>query len=264
AGVLDSRDDAYPGGVKLYRRDSNSDGEWSLVGGAASANSSTGVVTYNNIAQFSQFVLIEDESALPVELSSFTASAEDNKVTLKWKTETEVENYGFEIERSRKSEVRSQNSEIRNVEWEKVGFVEGAGNSNSPKEYSFIDDLNHYLTLTRLTYRLKQIDTDGSFKYSDEVEVDVKLIPTEFALAQNYPNPFNPVTVISWQLPVSSKVMLKIYDILGNEVSILVNEEQAAGNYEVKFDGSNLSSGIYYYRIQAANFVNTRKLILLK
>ncbi len=264
AGVLDSRDDAYPGGVKLYRRDSNSDGEWSLVGGAASANSSTGVVTFNNITQFSQFVLIEDESALPVELSSFTASAEDNKVTLKWKTETEVDNYGFEIERSRKSEIRSQNSEIRNVEWEKVGFVEGAGNSNSPKEYSFIDDLNHNLNLTRLTYRLKQIDTDGSFKYSDEVEVDVKLIPTEFALAQNYPNPFNPVTVISWQLPVSSKVMLKIYDILGNEVSILVNEEQAAGNYEVKFDGSNLSSGIYYYRIQAANFVNTRKLILLK
>jgi len=110
---------------------------------------------------------------------------------------------------------------------------------------------------------LKQIDIDGSIKYSDEVEVNVES-PKEFALAQNYPNPFNPSTAISYQLSAASDVTLKVYDMLGNEAATLVNENKPAGNYEVKFDGSKLASGIYFYKLKAGNFVQTKKLILMK
>jgi hypothetical protein len=115
---------------------------------------------------------------------------------------------------------------------------------------------------SKFFYRLKQIDNDGKFAYSDEVEV--MIIPTIFELAQNYPNPFNPSTTIKYQLPISSKVTLKMYDVLGNEVITLLNEEKEAGAYEVIFNASNYSSGIYFYRLQAGSFVETKKMILLK
>jgi len=277
ASILDARADTNPGGVKLYRRDSNSDGDWTFVASASSANSTTGEVTFTEIASFSQFAIGEDESALPVELTSFSASTENNKAILKWKTATEVNNYGFSIERNGETENGG------NGEWIEIGFVLGSGNSNSPKEYSFIDELlTLALNLTQtLKYRLKQVDTDGLYKYSDEVEVTYNFLPTEFKLFQNYPNPFNPVTKISWQSPVSSWQTLKVYDILGNEIATLVNEEKNAGRYEILFsakgrsasggDGINLSSGIYYYQIRCgklpdgkAGFVDTKKFILIK
>ena len=186
---------------------------------------------------------------LPVELSLFTADLLFDKVKLSWKTETEVNNYGFEIERSTSAN-----------DWNKIGFIEGYGNSNSPKSYSFVD--NNLIGGSKFKYRLKQIDNDGQFEYSKVVEVEV--LPTTFALYQNYPNPFNPVTTIRYQLPKESKVVIKIYDMLGSEVMELLNEQKELGIYEVDFNASNLSSGIYLYKLQAGDFVESKKMILLK
>jgi hypothetical protein len=203
---------------------------------------------------------------LPVELSSFTAELSGDKIILNWQTETEVNNYGFEIERQ-KLEARSKKIEER---WEKVGFVEGSGNSNSQKEYSFIDDKpsEGFKNLGGLDgilqYRLKQIDFDGKIEYSNIVEVEVNTLPMNFALEQNYPNPFNPSTSIEYSVPNSEYVSLKVYDILGNEVATLVNEQKSAGNYEVKFNASSLTTGMYIYKIQAGSFIKVRKMMLVK
>lgn len=201
-------------------------------------------------------------SALPVELTSFRAECRVNSVELKWTTATEVNNYGFNVE-----------LRIENGEWKTLGFVNGHGNSNSPKNYSFTDNLantlantldlalNHNLNL--LQYRLKQIDFDGKYEYSDVVEVKIET-PANFKLAQNFPNPFNPTTAISYQLPTSSYVTLKVYDGLGREVATLVNEMKEAGNYSVRFNACKISSGIYFYTINAGNFSDTKKLLLTK
>jgi hypothetical protein len=190
------------------------------------------------------------DNPLPVELSSFAAKMYDqDKVKLNWSTQTEVNNYGFNVER-----------QTQCGQWEKVGFVNGNGNSNSPKEYSFID--KSLIGGSKFLYRLKQVDNDGQFEYSEAVEVEV--VPTQFELSQNYPNPFNPSTKIRYQLPQESKVVIKIYNILGSEVMELVNDKREAGVYEVEFNASNLSSGTYIYKIAADNFVQTKKMILLK
>jgi photosystem II stability/assembly factor-like uncharacterized protein len=191
---------------------------------------------------------------LPVELTSFTGMAIGNDIKLKWTTATEVNNFGFEIERSSSSSNPGYN------EWEIIGFVEGNGNSNSPKSYSFID--SDPIGSNIFSYRLKQIDNDGRFEYSNEVEVRITL--TEFALFQNYPNPFNPSTTISYSLANSEMISIKVYDIIGNEVAELVNKYQQAGNYNISFDASNLPSGIFFYSIKAGSFFKTRKMILLK
>jgi len=192
---------------------------------------------------------------LPVELTSFTANHADGKVMLCWQTATEVNNYGFEIQRSVFSDQLSAEN------WEKIGFVEGHGNSNSPKDYFFTDDSPLSGTVQ---YRLKQIDNDGKYDFSKEVEIMVTALPKAFALEQNYPNPFNPSTIISYQLPVKSNVELKIYDLLGNEVAALVNEQKEAGSYQVQFDGSKLSSGVYFYKLHAKGVALTKKLLLMK
>jgi len=198
------------------------------------------------------------EAPLPVELSSFTALVEKESVRLSWRTETEVNNYGFEVERTSSSTTSGRD------EWEKIGFVEGHGNSNSPKDYSYLDE--NPFGGSKFKYRLKQIDNDGKYEYSDEVELEI--IPTEFALYQNYPNPFNPATKIRYQLPKESKVILKLYDILGSEVITLLNEQKEPGVYEVEFSAiggaTQLSSGTYIYRIVADGFVDTKKMILMK
>jgi hypothetical protein len=215
-------------------------------------------------------------SPLPVELISFTSSNINNKVLLNWQTATEVNNYGFEIERS-----VAQISNLCN-NWEKIGFVAGHGNSNSPKDYSFIDENP---PSGKIQYRLKQIDTDGSFEYSHVVEVETET-PKQFSLEQNYPNPFNPSTTIKYSIPSvmvrqahhdnadvtlsQSKsdihVTLKIYDILGREVATLVDEYQKPGTYNYQLSTSNyqLSSGVYFYKLQSGSFTQTKKLILLK
>jgi len=165
-----------------------------------------------------------------------------------------LNNAGFEVERSALSAERQA--------WEKIGFVTGKGTTTEIINYSFVDD---ELLTQKTYYRLKQVDFDGTFSYSDEVVVDVNA-PLTFSLAQNYPNPFNPSTVINYQLPVAGLVTLKVFDVLGNEVVTLVNEEKNAGSYNAQFTMNNvqLSSGIYFYKLQAGSFVDTKKMILLK
>ena len=176
-------------------------------------------------------------------------------------TETEVNNYGFEIERLvRKFGLGSGEPEV-SKEWKKVGFVQGYGNSNSPKEYSFIDKdiiAGSYL------YRLKQFDTDGSYEYSNVIEAEVKIELNDFKLGQNYPNPFNPSTKIEFIISSQQLVVLKVYDVLGNEIATLVNEIKQPGTYEVKFNANNFSSGIYFYSIIADKFVQTREMVFLR
>ncbi|MEP0860054.1 MAG: T9SS type A sorting domain-containing protein [Ignavibacterium sp.] len=191
---------------------------------------------------------------IPVELSSFTATVTGNEVQLNWTTVTETNNKGFEVQRS------VILGEKRNLYWESIGFVNGKGTSTEINNYSY-NDKN--LKSGKYSYRLKQIDYDGSFKYSDEIYVNIENLKT-FSLEQNYPNPFNPSTKISWQSPVSSWQTLTVYDILGNEVTTLVDEYREAGIYEVEFDAENLSSGIYFYKLQAGNFIDTKKMILMR
>ena len=196
-------------------------------------------------------------SVLPVELSSFTAKALRNGgVKLDWRTETEVDNYGFEIERSQNNNKKLQD------EWQKIGFVEGNGNSNSPKEYSYMDEAINYGSYA---YRLKQIDTDGDFEYSKVIEVNAGNIPNGFVLEQNYPNPFNPSTLIKFAVAETQKAELTVIDLLGNEVATLFNDTAEGGKiYEKEFDASNLSSGIYFYQLKTDRRVENRKMLLIK
>jgi len=187
---------------------------------------------------------------IPVELTSFTASVTNSgQVMLNWETATEVNNQGFEIER------RTESSEFRTV-----AFVEGNGTTTEQRSYSYLDKtveqgVNYY--------RLKQVDFDGSYSYSDVVEVDVTA-PLVFELGQNYPNPFNPSTNIKFSVPESGNVRLAVYNLVGEEVAVLVDGFRQAGSFEVTFDASQLSSGVYLYKLQSANSVQTKKMMLLK
>jgi len=186
---------------------------------------------------------------IPIELISFTATSDGKEVILNWSTATETNNSGFSIER------KSANSE-----YSEIGFVPGFGTTTEPKSYSYTDT---EVSSGKYTYRLKQIDFDGTFEYSPEVEVEVSA-PLKFSLEQNYPNPFNPSTVISYQLPIGGNVTIKVYDILGNEVATLVYEYKPAGRYEVEFNPSSLPSGVYFYQLRAGDFVQTKKMVLMK
>ena len=202
---------------------------------------------------------------LPVELLSFTSAVETGKVVLHWKTATEVNNYGFDIERTSVKSGISNNVIPSGVEgWEKIGFVKGSGNSNSPKSYSFVDTDP---AGGNREYRLKQINTDGSFKYSNIIRLNTQ--PTDYKLYQNYPNPFNPVTKIRYSIPNVGthrdvSLRLDVYDILGRKIATLVNKKQQPGNYEITFDGSRFPSGIYLYRLQAGSYVSVKKLVIMK
>jgi photosystem II stability/assembly factor-like uncharacterized protein len=206
------------------------------------------------------------ESALPVELSAFTGSFKNHSVTLNWATKTEVNNFGFDIERA-----LVDNSSNKEQAFNKIGFVQGNGISNSPIEYSFTD--NSISNGNTYHYRLKQIDNNNQFNYSKTVEVQTGNIPDKFALSQNYPNPFNPSTKINYSLPSDSRVTLEIFDILGIRVAQLVNQDQSAGSYSIDFNSSlnkNFTSGVYIYKITAVdkstgnNFSAIKKMILLK
>ncbi len=185
---------------------------------------------------------------VPVELTSFSAAVVGNSVNLNWTTATETNNQGFEVQRSNGGEFRT------------IGFVDGHGTTTEPKAYSFTDSK---LANGEYTYRLKQVDFDGTFTYSTEVSVEVEL-PLEYSLEQNYPNPFNPSTTIKFSIAKDGFVKLVIYNMLGEEVTALVNGVQKAGRYEVTFDGSKLASGVYVYRLEAPNFISSKKLILLR
>ncbi|MEO8398309.1 MAG: T9SS type A sorting domain-containing protein [Ignavibacteriaceae bacterium] len=185
---------------------------------------------------------------VPVELVSFGALTVGNNVQLNWKTATEKNNSGFEIQRSIDKKVYST-----------IGFVQGRGTTSETSTYSYTDkDVKG-----KVFYRLKQIDLDGTFNLSPVVEVN-SLQPVQYQLAQNYPNPFNPTTTITYSIPQDNFVTIKVYNVLGNEVATLVNEQITSGSHKIDFNANKLSSGVYYYTIKAGNFVDTKKLILLK
>lgn len=194
---------------------------------------------------------------IPVELISFTAEVIKDEVRLEWQTATESNNQGFEIQ---KSEVKDQKSN-----WAKIGFVAGHGTTTEPKSYSFID--NNIIT-GYYKYRLKQIDYDGTFSYSKEKEVKVNFTLTELNLEQNYPNPFNSSTIIKYYLPEATNVSITVYDILGTEVNVLVDERKESGNYEVSFDAANLPSGVYVYKLETKNISGPqsikKKMVIIK
>jgi hypothetical protein len=194
-------------------------------------------------------VTVGSSTLLPVELVSFTATANRTSANLRWSTATEVNNYGFDVERRRTSE------------WEKIGFVPGVGTSSSPRYYSYTDN---NLSNGRYVYRIKQVNKDGSFSYRGMAEVEIVSAPEAFALIQNYPNPFNPSTRIQYSLEKAGPVSLKVYNVLGAEVATLVNGPQEAGSYTVPFTAQGLASGVYFYRLESGSFVSTKKLILMK
>ncbi len=198
--------------------------------------------------------------SLPVELTSFSASSTSDNIQLNWKTATESNNVGWEVEEKQ----NPLNPPLKNGEkdggWRKIGFVSGKGTTTEAQTYSFTLPITH--NSSQSFFRLKQIDADGKFVYSNELSVN--LVPETYSLSQNYPNPFNPKTIISYALPKSGKVVLKIYDVLGKEISVLENGFKESGRYSVNFDGSSLSSGMYFYKLESGGFSQVKKFQLVK
>ncbi len=203
----------------------------------------------NNPGTITNATWISSDAPLPVELTSFTGKINGSSVTLNWQTATEVNNYGFNVE-----------LRIANGEWKKIGFVQGHGNSNSPKEYLFTDSSP---LAGNVQYRLKQIDINGAYGYSKVVAINVDA-PNALILEQNYPNPFNPTSIIRYEIPQTGFVKISVYDGLGKEIRVLVNEEKSPGHYEIIFDAKELASGIYFYTIRTADFIQSKKMIILR
>jgi len=202
------------------------------------------------VSTLGQFTLGSTGSSLPVELLSFTGTVKDQKVYLNWITATEVNNYGFEVQRS---------TQIN--KWDVLGFVEGHGNSNSQKEYNFIDGESNPAGI--YYYRLRQIDNDGAYEYSNIIEINFN-VPDNFELSQNYPNPFNPSTTISFNLPKPGIVTLRVYNLMGEEIKTLVEGYKKAGVYRINFNAEDLASGMYLYRLSTNGFTETKKLLFMK
>lgn len=189
---------------------------------------------------------------VPVELTDFSAAVVNNNVTVNWATATETNNKGFSVERKAK-----------NGEWATIGFVNGKGNSTEITNYSYTDKEAVKLNSSKVSYRLKQVDLDGTTTYTKEIEVEITL-PNTLSLGQNYPNPFNPSTKINFELPENGMVTLKVYNVSGVEVATLVNRQMNLGRYDIAFDATSLSSGVYFYRLQFGNQVITRKMVVMK
>lgn len=215
------------------------------------ANLNFAIFDNNNATLWSIGTLTNLSFETPVELTSFSLSKGDNEAILYWETATEKNNSGFEVERK-----------IQDGEWQKIGFVSGKGTSTIPQTYTFRDK---NLTESRnYYYRLKQVDYNGYFEYSKVMYIYIDVKPRDYSLSANYPNPFNPTTTIHFSIPENVHVTLQVYDAIGNHVQTLVDESRSAGKYEVTFDAAKLASGVYYYRLQAGQFLQTKKLLLMK
>ncbi len=196
-----------------------------------------------------KFPLTIIDNVTPVELISFTVNLKDGNAILNWNTATELNNKGFEIQKN------------NNGKWNIIGFVDGKGTTSNASGYNFIDK---NLSNIKNLYRLKQVDFNGTYRYSGIVELNSPNAVFSFELNQNFPNPFNPATKISFEISDFGFVSLKVYDILGNEVANLINEEKPSGKYTVEFDAASLSSGLYLYKLQAGKYSQTKKMVLLK
>jgi hypothetical protein len=195
---------------------------------------------------------LQGVTVLPVELTTFTASVSQFTTVIAWKTATEVNNARFDIERQ----------PVTTQQWTTVGSVAGAGTSNAPHNYSYTDNVG---TAGMYSYRLKQIDHDGAFTYSQQIEVAVGVAPNVFALGQNYPNPFNPTTNIQFTVPSDGRATLKIFNTLGQEVTTLFDGVATAGEYhQATFDASHLASGMYFSQLVFGGKMQVKKMLLLK
>jgi len=192
----------------------------------------------------------------PVELTSFSAVQIDSNIKLQWSTATEINNHGFEIE---KQLVKGG----KNISWHTIAFKEGHGTTSEKVNYPY-EDNNIDRSASFIRYRLKQKDYNGTFEYSNVVEISINTTSIDFGLKQNYPNPFNPTTTITYSLPKSTFVTLKVYDIIGEEIAELVNEKKDSGTYDVTWNAQNIPSGVYFYKITAGEYSKTIKMILLK
>lgn len=195
-------------------------------------------------------VRLDVYNLIPVELESFTAEAGGNDVHLTWTTATETNNSGFSVERKKTTDKN----------WTEAAFIEGKGTTTEKSVYTYTDkDVAGGI----YSYRLKQVDLDGTVSYSSEIEVNVE-IPEDFALYQNYPNPFNPATTIKFALPEASQVTVTVYNQLGEQVEQLTGGILEAGYHEITWNAMNYASGVYFYRIEAGNFNDIKKMMLLK
>jgi hypothetical protein len=252
--------------------DMNNDGILDIIGGSFEFGGATSTNLYawntgltyfpdrivNPVYQFNAAHdgVYNGNGVIPVELISYNAVVNDDDVTLRWSTSTELNNSHYEIFR---------NDVL-------IAVVDGNGTTTTQSDYSYVDE---NLSSGSYSYTLIQIDFDGTKKNLGTIELSLNEIPKEFSLSQNYPNPFNPVTKISYSISdINSFVQLKVFDVLGHEVATLVNEVQPAGTYDIEFpviggsasgeNASGLSSGIYFYTLKAGNFYKTKKMILLK
>jgi hypothetical protein len=253
AWMIQSITPAHPDYAHLVAYFKFDEGSGIIVNDSSSAHDNVGVLV-NSPAW-----VVAD---LPVELTSFTASANGLNAVLTWKTSTEINNAGFEIERTPAHPSPLTGEGQGGGSWTTVGSVAGAGTSNSPKSYSFTDKVRRAGTYS---YRLKQIDHNGAFKYSQEIQVQVGAAPKVFDLSQNYPNPFNPTTAIAFTVPSDGPTTLKVYNTLGQEVATLFNNVAKAGEFhQATFDGSRLASGIYFARLESGGKQMMKKMIMVK
>ena len=197
--------------------------------------------------------------SLPVALASFTASVVNDNVLLQWRTLSEIENSGFEVQRSQS--IPTHFTPLPN------SFTPGFGTTSEPHDYSYTDST---VFPSLWYYRLRQISQDGSWNLLGPISIDVLTgveenpLPTEYALSQNYPNPFNPTTTISFTLPVEARVTLELFDMLGRSVGKVLDVTMQQGYHSVGVDASALASGVYMYRLRAGEFVQTRKMVVNK
>jgi photosystem II stability/assembly factor-like uncharacterized protein len=197
--------------------------------------------------------ILTTDNPTPVELTSFTAKPDKDNLLLEWQTSTEINNKGFEIQRS---DISSNYSN-----WNVIGFVEGSGSTTKESNYSYLDK---NLKQGKYVYKLIQIDFDGTRAQLHRVNVAINYQPVKYELDQNYPNPFNPATLINYQIPENGFVTLKVFNTVGKEVATLVNERQTNGSYSINFNASNLPSGLYIYQLRINNFVSSKKMLLIK
>jgi len=226
--------------------------DWSLIGDNSSGAQLLFATPLTNV-QMSKLGMDTSWTVVPVELTSFTGTANNLDVMLKWSTATELNNNGFEVQRK----VDKQFSTVK--------FIKGNGTTTDRHDYSFIDK---QLQPGMYTYRLKQIDLNGKYEFSKSVEVQV-VVGLSYALGQNYPNPFNPETAIKFTIPQAGRVFIKVFDVTGKEVATLVDKEMQAGSYETSWfgrdnNGYNVSTGVYLLKMTSGNFVQSRKMMFLK
>jgi len=250
--------------LRLAKRDNGSANSWTNVGATLSEDNNTLTKTDESGTEYILGTTSSDNS-LPVELISFTSTTGDGQVTLRWTTESEIENLGFNIYRSINSNPPAGGQFlIINDE-----LIPGAGNSSKRHEYKYVD--KGLINGVKYWYKLEDVDYSGNTELHGPVSATPvkKAAPKEFCLYPNYPNPFNPFTTISYDLPEEGYVKLAVYNMRGEKVATLMKGNQEAGLYRLSWDGTNqngeiMSSGIYFLRIASGSYCKTNKMIFIR